>query len=289
MDESLSKWLALREPADFAARSATLTLAVADTLPRDKPLSILDLGTGTGSNVRYLAERLPPQQRWLIVDRDPALLDEVAARMLAWGAQRGYKTATEGDRLVVRGARLECHVETRCVDLGTLDDAEIFSGRDLVTASALLDLVSETWLRALAAQCRASGAAALFALTYNGASRCEPVEPEDNTIRDLLNRHQTTSSKGFGPAVGPDAVGRAHRCFAEAGFRVRREASDWVLAPEARDIQRQLVEGWARAAEEIEPAQVPTFYSWLTRRIAHIDRNRSRITVGHEDLAAWLT
>ena len=27
---------------------------------------------------------------------------------------------------------------------------------------------------------------------------------------------------------------------------------------------------------------------WLGRRLAHIDAGRSRVTVGHDDLAAWL-
>ena len=56
--ESLSSWLALREPADFAARSTALAQAIADALPGDRPLHMLDLATGRGSNVRYLADRL---------------------------------------------------------------------------------------------------------------------------------------------------------------------------------------------------------------------------------------
>ena len=28
--------------------------------------------------------------------------------------------------------------------------------------------------------------------------------------------------------------------------------------------------------------------SWLARRLAHVDAGRSHVTVGHEDLAAWL-
>ena len=78
---------------------------------------------------------------WLLVDHDPGLLAQVPA---ASG------------------------VETRCLELSTLDDREIFDGRALVTASALLDLVSEEWLRVLAVRCAESGAAVLFALSYDG-------------------------------------------------------------------------------------------------------------------------
>ena len=265
--DSLSTWLALRESADIAARSAALTQAIAARLPHNRPLRILDLGSGTGSNVRYLSSRLPAPQHWLVVDRDPDLL-----------AQAPAPSAT-------------CHIETLCRNLGGPDDLAdpaFFAGRHLVTASALLDLVSDQWLRVLAGRCRTSGAAALFTLNYNGRSQCTPAEAEDDAIRDRMNRHQRTNDKGFGRAAGPDAVDCAERWFAAAGYQVRRETSDWNLAPEQGELQRQLIEGWAQAAEEIAPEQTPMIRDWLERRLAHVEAGRSRVIVGHDDLAAWL-
>lgn len=291
MDDSLSHWLALREPADIRARSATLTRAVAYLLARDidrRPLGLLDLAAGTGSNVRYLADRLPAPQHWLLVDRDPALIGEVPARMSAWGAVRGCTASPEPEGIVLRSEQLECHVRTRRLDLGALEELGIFSDRHLVTASALLDLVSERWLRALAVECRAAGSPVLFTLNYNGRSRCEPVEPEDEMVRELMNQHQRSSDKGFGRAAGPDAVEIAERSFGENGYRVRREPSDWVLPPEARALQRQLIEGWANPATEIAPEHAPLIRRWLARRLAHVDAGHSRVTVGHEDVLAWL-
>ncbi len=288
MADSLSNWLALREPADVAARSAVFTRELVDAIGRHHPLNVLDLGAGTGSNVRYLADRLPAPQRWLLVDRDPTLLANMRAQTSSWGVVRGYEVTTDGDELVIRGRQVDCCLETRCLDLGGLTDPRIFSGRHLVTASALLDLVSETWLRTLAWHCREAGAAVLFALTYNGRSRCSPEEPEDDAIRELMNRHQRASDKGFGPAAGPEAIECAARSFAAVGYHVRREASDWVLLPDMRELQRQLIEGWAEAALEIAPGQAAMVGSWLTRRLAHVEAGRSRVRVCHEDLAAWL-
>jgi hypothetical protein len=288
MTDSLSDWLALREPADVAARSAMLTGEIAGALGRSQPLSVLDLGSGTGSNVRYLAGRLPSPQRWLLVDRDPVLLTDMRARTSSWGAVHGHQVTTDADALVIRGPDLDCRVETRCVDLGLLTNPGLFSGRHLVTASALLDLVSETWLRTLASECRDAGAAVLFALTYDGRSRSSPEEPEDDAIRELMNRHQRANDKGFGQAAGPEAIECAARSFAEAGYRVRRERSDWVLPPGMRELQRQLIEGWAEAALEIAPDQHTMVRSWLARRLAHVDAGRSHVVVGHEDLAGWL-
>src|SRR5436190_19233194 len=185
MDASLSSWLALRESADFAARSARLADATAQRLASRDPVRVVDLGTGTGSNLRYLIDRLPPRQEWLLVDRDARLLTELGERMRAWATPRGYEVCRDGDALIVRREGRECRIETREKDLGVLGDDEIVRGRHLVTASALLDLVSEEWLRTLAAHCRAHRCAALFALTYNGESQPAPREREDDEIRLL--------------------------------------------------------------------------------------------------------
>lgn len=288
MADSLSNWLALREPYDSRARSAALTDALAVALPRERELRVLDLGTGTGSNLRYLVNRLPHRQRWLLVDRDADLLEELPRWTLKWAAANGYEALDKKEGVTLRREAFTCELETRCADLGSLDANELFTGRDLVTGSALLDLVSERWLRELALKCRESRVAVLFALTYNGHSRCSPVEPEDDFVRGLVNQHQKTNDKGFGPAAGPDAVECAVRAFSDVGYDVRRESSDWVLPPDARDLQRQLITGWAEAATEIAPAQSSAIANWLARRLAHVDSNHSQVIVGHEDLAAFL-
>jgi hypothetical protein len=263
MTDSLSAWLALREPADAAARSEMVTRKIAEASTGRAPLRIVDLGSGTGSNFRYLSPRLSVPQEWLLVDRDPALLAQAPSE------------------------RADVRIETRQAELGALDDSGLFDGRHLVTGSALLDLVSEAWLHRLAVRCREAGAVALFALTYNGESSCAPTEPEDEIIRHLMNRHQRQNDKGFGRAAGPDAVNGAERAFAAAGYQLRRERSDWVLLPDAREMQRRLIEGWAEAAGEVSPEQAEMIEGWLARRLAHVEAHRSRIVVGHEDLAAF--
>ena len=287
MDDALSRWLCLREPADFAARSVPLTRAIAERMLPHAPISVLDLATGTGSNIRYLAEHLPGRQRWLALDRSAALLAELSRRMSSWRAECTYETQTREGRCIIRSAHIECDVETRQTDLGTLSDHGIFAGRHLVTASALLDLVSESWVRALAAHCRLEGALALFTITYNGHFVCTPAEDEDDMVRGLMNLHQKRDKGLGGPAAGPDAAACAERCFVEVGYCVRREPSDWKLDATESDLQTLLIDGLAEAATEMAPERAPTIEGWRTRRLAHVTARRSRIVVGHDDLTAW--
>ncbi len=188
----------------------------------------IDLACGTGANVRYLAGRLPVSAAWTLVDHDQALLDE---------ARRRLRHGPLGDDYTLTARRL---------DLSQLDAATV-AGHDLVTASALLDLVSAAWIQALAQACRAADAVVLLALTVDGRVECTPPHPDDELVRGLVLRHQR-HDKGFGPALGPDAASVAEACFATEGFAVRTAHSDWVL--ESPRLQRELVEGWARAAAE---------------------------------------
>lgn len=289
MDDGLARWLGIREPSDRAARCEALTRAAAAEIRArcGEPLQLVDLGTGTGSNIRYLAERLGGHQHWLAVDRDPHVLEALPRRMAAWAEARGCDARWDRRRCIVRGADLLCEIEVEQRDLSALGDPSLFAGRHLVTASALLDLVSTWWLTALARHCAAAGAVALFAITYDGWFTCSPPEPEDRMIRDLMNRHQQTD-KGFGGAsAGPDAVPVTESCFAKAGYRVLRDSSDWRLGAADRDIQRLLIEGWADAALAIAPERADAIMRWQARRLAHLDAGRSYAVVGHHDVAAW--
>ena len=77
----------------------------------------------------------------------------------------------------------------KLADLADLSScSELFLDRRLVTASALLDLVSAAWVESLASECRVAGAAGLFALIYDGRIHCSPEEPGDDAGEDPLAR-----------------------------------------------------------------------------------------------------
>jgi SAM-dependent methyltransferase len=288
MGEFSSEWLALREPADAASRSERLLQAVTARFTLETNLTVLDIGAGTGANARYLAERLHPQQHWLLVDHDPSLLIDAPQRLRGWGEARGLVVSRDEGAWRVEGEGLAVTFATRLADLADLSDAsELFLDRRLVTASALLDLVSARWLESLASECRQAGAAGLFTLTYDGRFHCLPEEPGDEEIRQLVNLHQE-GDKGFGPALGPAACTVAAECFGALGYSVDREASDWHLDPDAAELQRQMIDGWSRAAVQMAPDRAAFVRDWTDRRLAHVLEGHSRLVVGHEDLAVWL-
>ena len=79
-------WLDLREGYDRAARSDALMRRFVSLLPQRPRL--VDLGAGSGGNVRALAPLLPPDARWRLVDDDAALLALAASRCGAVACER---------------------------------------------------------------------------------------------------------------------------------------------------------------------------------------------------------
>jgi hypothetical protein len=275
-------WLELREPADAAARSAELVAGFAgQSLPE---LRVVDLGAGAGSNLRYAAPLLGGMQHWTLVDDDATLLAAAQTRTNAWAAVRGAAVSSAGARLRVRADGFECGMTCARIDLArNLAAVELPRGA-LVTSAALLDLVSQPWLDALVRRCVAANAPVLFALIYDGRTTCEPAEPEDAEALELFNRHQL-GDKGFGAALGPHAAGAVEHALAHFHYRLDTRASDWRLEPRDTELQRALVDGWLGAALEVAPHRAIVLLDWHRRRLEHIALGRSRILVGHVDVA----
>jgi hypothetical protein len=263
-----AQWLALREPLDAASRSETLIARLVNLLVRpmsDSSLNVIDLGAGTGANFRYAAQRLGGAQEWLLVDEDASLL------------------AAADVQLSERGAPPGCRMRHLQLDLASGLERLALPAGGLLTASALLDLVSAEWLRELIGRAAAARVTVWFALTYDGCIDCQPAEPEDAEVRELFNRHQRTD-KGFGPALGPDAARVAEQLLGEQGYHTESARSDWCLGPGHAALQRSLVDGWCNAACEVATHRAPALHHWLGRRLGHIEAGRSELRVGHVDI-----
>lgn len=243
-------WLALREPADAAARSTELAGAVRTLLPTT-PV-IRDLGAGTAAVGRWLAPRLEAPGHWILHDRDPELLAH------AWLPQ-----ATT--------------VETRVGGLPIEPVSTALAGTSLVTASALLDLLTGADVRQLAAACAAAGCAALLTLSVTGIVRFTPADPFDDVVAEAFNQHQRAQL-----GLGPDAVTAATAAFTDAGCRVSRAASPWLLGTGERRLAHQWLRGWVDAAVAQRPGLRQQASTYLHERLAE----PFHVRVEHEDLLA---
>ena len=258
-----AEWLALREPYDAAACNAAVRDAAIASIAGLDPVSIVDLGCGTGSGLRALAPLIPARQTWRLVDNDLSLLARAA----------------DTERPV--------RVQTTAVPVDLAHDLEaaLDGAVDLVTTIALLDLVSAPWLERLAVECAARRLPFYATLSYDGRVEFTPQDAADEAIVDAFNAHQRTD-KGFGPSLGPKAAAEAIAQFSRIGYFVDRQPADWVFAPQDREMQNELLAGLATAAREVGAPRLDDIVGWLTRRRDLVAAGRSAMRVGHIDLFA---
>jgi SAM-dependent methyltransferase len=257
-------WLALREGADADARAAGLLDAVRTHLAGVEPV-IHDLGCGTGSMGRWLAPRLPGPQHWVMYDRDPALLEHARAAMAG--------TAADGTGVTV---------ETRLRDITRLAAADL-AGASLVTASALLDLLTADEVDRLAAACTGAGCPALLTLSVLGRVTLSPADPLDGEITAAFNAHQRRSVAGR-RLLGPDAPEAAAEIFARRGATVVAASAPWRLGPDRAGLTAEWLRGWVGAACAQRPELAAPAADYLRRRLSAADAGELHVVVGHTDL-----
>ncbi|MFC4244342.1 SAM-dependent methyltransferase [Gryllotalpicola reticulitermitis] len=259
-------WLALRCEADDAARSSALLSQL--SAPAG-PLAgmVHDLGSGTGAMLRWLAPRLAGPQRWVLHDGDEAIL-----------AARGSQPILDAE-----GAPVE--VATSIEALAELD-TNALRGASLVTASALLDVITRDEAAAIVAACTAAAAPAFFSLTVTGEVALRPSDPLDRALRDAFNDHQRRVADGR-RLLGPEAVSIVRGLFVTAGWRTRTASTPWLLGPDSRRLVGEWLDGWVGAAVEQTPELAAHAAAYLVRRRAELATGSLRVRVQHEDLIAW--
>ncbi len=285
-----AEWLSLREPYDAAARNRDLLQALQDWRPAGR-IAVVDLGAGSGANFRALAPWLGGDQDWRLIDRDAALLARAMALIADWAQSRGMTVASGADGLALGTAEGLIRLRTECRDLAAPDTLAALGPADLITASALFDLVSAEWAERLALACRMAGAALFAALSVDGRVTFDPPDPDDAVVLAAFERHQR-GDKGFGPALGPGAAPCLAAALARHGYGVAFGPSDWRLDPADHAIRHELLNGIAQAATEAIPAEREAIAAWTARRRGD-DGGRTGVGewslgIGHTDLFAWL-
>jgi hypothetical protein len=265
-------WLDLREGADSRARDDQLLGQARHWLDTDvKPVSdktVVDLGSGTGSTLRAFSAGLAssPEKglvNWRLVDQDAVLLAEASRR--------------HGDSQLLK---------TFEIDLANISALPL-EGANLITASALFDLVSAEFIDRLVSElqnnCQQHPIGFYAALNYDGRTSWTPTHSLDEAVLDAFNRDQKRD-KGFGQALGPDACAYMDQKLKGAGFKVFAASSPWELDGSDGDMVNALISGIGEALARDPALDATALEDWIQFRKAH--SATGTCTVGHIDLLA---
>ena len=281
-------WLSLREGADHRSRNHVLQKQVLRYLEeisglKNDPIHIVDLGSGTGSNLRALAPLIRHNQNWTLIDYDPLLLQAAREKLCMWADSITHKAqnkdfdndATRPVTLVKKNYEITVYFLQK--DLASDLQPKLFESADLVTAAAFFDLVALDWLEQF---CKALKTSLYTVLTYNGKETWLPPDPKDTEILKAFHHHQG-SNKGFGNALGPLAFGTMEQLLQKEGFYVETGSSPWLLGPSDAALIQELAVGTANAVAETQLVTYEIARHWGEQRAQSL-----QCEIGHDDLFA---
>ncbi len=256
MTKSTNDWLTVREIADSRFRSKELATAFAEVICPDD--LVVDLGCGTGANIRYLDHYLSRMQNWLAIDNDSDLLDQASARR-------------PRDRVTFK-------VLDVAIDLQRVP----FGPGVAITASAFLDITSRDWLVQLAHYCRDTPL--LIAMSAASQPVWHPTDEFDEPIRSRLETHQR-ANHGFGPSMGTDAVQFLAEQLRKQGCHVKLRQSNWKLDSSDDALISLMISGVTRRVQSV-PNAIDA-QGWQRIRQDQLLSGELRLVVQHLDLLSF--
>jgi hypothetical protein len=208
---------------------------------------------------------LPGRQRWILQDHD--------ADLLAHAAVHAAEDSADGAPVTVM---------TQRADLTRLTAGDLLA-TSLVTASALLDLLTSDEVNRLAAACVDADCPALLTLSVAGRVELSPTDPLDDEIAAAFADHLRYGVDGR-HLLGPDAADAAADAFALRGATVELRPSPWRLGPDHAALLTEWLHGWVPAATARRPDLDGDGY--LRRRLDAVAAGTLYVTIHHSDLLA---
>ena len=212
-------WLALREQADHRSRAPHLAFKIAAKLAGFVNVRIVDLGCGTGSNLRALAPILSNDQYWHLVDYSEDLLAHARILLREWADYA--ETTSEGMTLYFDEKII--HVRFSNVDLKDGISGLLTPRPDLVTSSAFFDLISADWIQTMAA----------------------------DTARQNILFHTVLSYDG---RIGPDSTSILVEAFEKQGYLCETADTPWIIH---RNDEPELLDALGTGIGEVVTAKLP--------------------------------
>ena len=201
----------------------------ATTQAVDRPLRIVEVGTGIGSMIGRLAdwEALSGTVSYRAVDLNESCIAAARERVPDWLTAAGYDVESAGAcEITATHAATDTRLK---VSFEQADARAITDEADAVIAAAFLDIVEVARLLDAFRDVIRDGGFLYAPCTYDGATHFSPAHPRDDRIETLYHRHMDEiRDLPGGSRAGRTVLERAP----EHGYEVVAVGGgDWVVRP----------------------------------------------------------
>ena len=259
MHEFENSWLLSREKIDSISRNKKAIEKINKYTSISKNLNIIDLGCGTGSNFRYLNPKIVKKQSWKMVD-----ISHLSLSYLKKNIKHSQKIQ---------------NITYKKIDIIKQIEKIDFKNFDIVTGSALLDIMPKEWFINFL-NINKSTKIIYFTINYDGNFKFYPKHKDDDNIVRLFNQDQM-SDKGIGKkAVGPKCTQIIDQLF-QRTHKTYVFNSNWVVEKN-KNMQKMFIS----FCEDIISKNKKNYEDWLNYRKEKIKSNKSILKLQNKDFLA---
>ena len=261
MHEFENSWLFQREKIDNISKNKLIIKKINRYFKSDQNIKLMDLGTGTGSNFRFLSKKIvQKKQHWTLID--------ISKKSLL-AAKNKISISNKIESLSIINKNLIKNINQ--VD---------FNEFDIVTGSAFLDIMPLDWFKKFYQQNKKTKII-YFAINYDGFFQFYPKHKHDKKVLHLFNNDQKSIKYKKVKAVGPDCTKIIEKQFLKT-HKTFSFNSNWDIN---NNKKFQLM--FLNFCENvINKNKINNLNEWLEYRKNQIKKNESRLIVNNKDFLA---
>lgn len=280
-------WLATRYPYDVDARNPNVEIACLQWLASRNPISVVDIGSGSGSNCFYFIDQFPVAQHWTFIEKDPMLISASLERMTQWANDREYIVEASPYGINIQTPNGQIEIEGICGSLLDLSQLVRLDKVDLVMANAVFDLFSQSQFATFISELSNYSLGILATLNYSGMS-FSPTTDEDKTVIDLYESHMQRP-QSFGQGMGKECSELMIEAFKAQNWEIVAEEANWEIEGGEIKMQEYLLGFMEEAIPELPltQQQLADFYTFIKNKKQLSANFNLGIQVNHKDIFAY--
>ena len=256
-----NSWLFEREKIDNLSKNKSIIKKINNSLKNHDQIKIIDLGTGTGSNFRYLSKKIKyKNQSWTLMDISKSSLREAKKNI---NINKKIKIITLKNDDIIKNIQ-----------------KHNFTNYDLVTGSAFLDIMPHDWFKKFY-QKNKNTKLVYFSINYDGYFKFFPKHKFDRNVLELFNNDQKSKKNNKTKAVGPECSDIIKNYFSKT-HKAYLFKSNWTNIKN-KNFQLMFLEFCEKI---IKKNNKTNLLEWLEFRTDNIIMNKSKLSVSNKDFLA---
>ena len=277
-------WINMRMQYDDAARSDILINFLRSNSKYDD-YNLIDMCSGTGSFLIWLLKNNITFKKNILIDHDIALLKSVKSNFRQYLKDKYIvKSNSNNLNLILTNKHknsIDVDIEKSDCQKYNLDENQSF----IISYSAAIDLMSKSSIANSLSNMKKNNIL-FYSLCFDGKVKWLPSNHFDKYILSFFNKHQTTD-KGFGKALGYQAIDYLTMKAKKLGYEVTKKESTWNIVnfnEKDKYFMRRYVLDIKKALYHMEGIDRSMLSEWYLNKKECIDHKKLKLCVGHKDI-----